>query len=400
MPHHDFPFPPPMCRYGDLHPRKFRHLCRLGRGAEIEQHNSTSRSHATLIAQQVVATRDRHRPITADGECVILLAIGDQAPVQRQNRFRFFGEAIDIAAFAVRRHRQPRRSGGETRMGRAVPLHRRALWIASQPQARFVALPRIFDKFQRNGNFSHADLIAIIERRRAAQSQQQHRRDTRLRHPDARGDARLIVVTQHPVWPMCLRDDAIIFRDHRSNPARVPRRLQKLEIERQMRLAHVLAVIGDQPLDRQINFSDQHAVFIAVDDFTDLLYDAVDVGMIGGIKLQIFVDFRLMRLIGGIGRIVPEFGILHQMPQHINAKTIDTAIQPEAQHIVHRSPYFRISPIQVRLCFEEGVVIVLTSRRIPFPGGAAEIADPVIGRTAIRLRSPPDIPVPFRIIPR
>jgi hypothetical protein len=40
---------------------------------------------------------------------------------------------------------------------------------------------------------------------------------------------------------------------------------------------------------------------------------------------------------------------LYQMPDHVDAKTINTLSQPEPKHISHRIHDFRISPIQVWL---------------------------------------------------
>src|SRR3546814_15772548 len=52
------------------------------------------------------------------------------------------------------------------------------------------------------------------------------------------------------------------------------------------------------------------------------------------------------------------------------------------------------------LLLQEGVVIILFSSLVPFPGRAAEIADPVIGRSAAGSRIAPDVPVATRIVPR
>ena len=57
------------------------------------------------------------------------------------------------------------------------------------------------------------DLVAVVERRRAAQRQQQHRRDARLRLPDAGGDARPVVVAEHPVRPAARRQRGLVVGD-------------------------------------------------------------------------------------------------------------------------------------------------------------------------------------------
>src|SRR3546814_17002081 len=60
----------------------------------------------------------------------------------------------------------------------------------------------------------------------------------------------------------------------------------------------------------------------------------------------------------------------------------------------------RIAPVKIRLLLQEGVVIILFGSLVPFPGRAAEIADPVIGRSAAGSRIAPDVPVATRIVPR
>src|SRR3546814_1142081 len=59
-----------------------------------------------------------------------------------------------------------------------------------------------------------------------------------------------------------------------------------------------------------------------------------------------------------------------------------------------------IAPVKIRLLLQEGVVIILFGSLVPFPGRAAEIADPVIGRSAAGSRIAPDVPVATRIVPR
>ena len=67
----------------------------------------------------------------------------------------------------------------------------------------------------------------------AAQSEQQHGRDARLRHADARGDALVVVITEHPVRPAAFRQRALVLIDQGGDAARIPHRLQKLKVERQ-----------------------------------------------------------------------------------------------------------------------------------------------------------------------
>ncbi len=84
----------------------------------------------------------------------------------------------------------------------------------------------------------------------AAQREEQHRRDARLRRADARGDARPVVVAEHPVGPRARRQQALVLGDEAREVARVPRRREELEVERQVRALQVYPVIFHVPLER------------------------------------------------------------------------------------------------------------------------------------------------------
>src|SRR5262249_31813917 len=98
-----------------------------------------------------------------------------------------------------------------------------------------------------------------------------------------------------------------------------------------------------------------------------------------------------------IRRIVAPLIVLDQMPQHVDAKSIDAAIEPEPQHVVHRRPYFGIPPVEIGLLFQERVVVVLPGWLVELPGAATELTEPVVWRSAIRGGITPQIPVSFWI---
>src|SRR5438046_8209300 len=80
---------------------------------------------------------------------------------------------------------------------------------------------------------------------------------------------------------------------------------------------------------------------------------------------------------------------------HVDAKSIDAALEPKAQHIEHRSLHFRIAPVEIGLLFEKRVIVILSGPFVPFPGAAAEIGAPIIRRSAVWRRIAPDVPVAF-----
>src|SRR3546814_7024382 len=122
--------------------------------------------------------------------------------------------------------------------------------------------------------------------------------------------------------------------------------------------------------------------------------------LIGGMELKDAMHLTHGRSESGVDRIVREVSVLHHVPEHVDPETIDSARQPEAQHILHCLLNGRIAPVKSRLLLQEGVVIILFGSLVPFPGRAAEIADPVIGRSAAESRIAPDVPVATRIVPR
>jgi hypothetical protein len=83
---------------------------------------------------------------------------------------------------------------------------------------------------------------------------------------DAACDARAIMIAQHPVRPAldAAAERALVLLDQPGDDLRIPRRLDQVEIERQMEAGRVDAVIGHQLVDRQRGFADQHAILVTV----------------------------------------------------------------------------------------------------------------------------------------
>ena len=54
------------------------------------------------------------------------------------------------------------------------------------------------------------------------------------------------------------------------------------------------------------------------------------------------------------------------MPDHIDPEAIDAFAQPEPHHLVDRLADRGIAPVQVRLLGQEGMIIILSGRRIYF----------------------------------
>src|SRR5262249_26327372 len=103
------------------------------------------------------------------------------------------------------------------------------------------------------------------------------------------------------------------------------------------------------------------------------------------------------RPIVGIRRIVAQRGILDQEPDDIDAKSIDAAVEPEAQHVIHCGAHVRIVPVKIGLLGQKAVQGVLAGPSFARPGRSAKLRQPVIGRRSIGLAVAPDVPVALRI---
>ena len=173
--------------------------------------------------------------------------------VETENRERLEVEARNVLPGPIVRQRQPGPRRGEAGMGRTIPLHRRSNRIAAGTDTGLPKGPRIPDLVRRNRHIGHADFIAVIQGRRAAERQQQNSGDLRLLGPNPRRNARPVVVAEHPVGPGAIGQGRLVVFDEPGNGVGLPRRLQQLEIEGEMRAFEIAAVIlpsADRAADR------------------------------------------------------------------------------------------------------------------------------------------------------
>ena len=147
-----------------------------------------------------------------------------------------------------------------------------------------------------------------------------------------------------------------------------------------MQAAAANAVVGHQPLDRQPELTDQHALGVGIREIAKLSDQLQQLGLIGGMNGQQRFVWRLRRRPPGVRRVVAQLDVLEHLAQGVNTETIDAAFEPEAQHIQHGGADFRVAPVEVRLLLQVGVIVELTRWRVPLPGAAAEHAQPVVGR--------------------
>ncbi len=366
--------------------------------AEIKRDHHRPFLALPAVKQQIALRRDRH--ITARHQLRQSLSQRDQRLVEAQDRLRVGIEIDHVLPRKIIRKRQPRRRYREARTGRRVPLHRRAAAVAAHPDPRNVLLKGIAHLIRRDRDLMHADLVAVIERRRSPQGQQQHRGDARLRRPDPACHPRTVVIAEHPVWPRSRRQRFLVIGNELLDRTRAPQGRQQREVERHLRAGKIVAVIGHQPVQGQIDLPDQHAGVELIDHPPHLGDHVMNFRLVGRVLRQ----DRLMRrppfAIIRIGRIVAKRRILDQVPDHVDAKAVDALAEPEAHDVMDRLAHFRIAPVQIGLLGEEGVVIILPRRGVVFPGAAAEFRQPVVRWAAVRARLAPDVPVALRILAR
>src|SRR5882757_8267708 len=145
-------------------------------------------------------------------------------------------------------------------------------------------------------------------------------------------------------------------------------------------------------MQRQIDLPYQHAVIEFIDHAPHLGDDIMYFRLVGGVLRQDFLVRRTSLDEMRIGRVITKLGILDQMPDHIDPEAIDTPAEPEPHHVIDRLAYLWITPVQVRLLAEKGMVVILTRRLVILPGAAAEFRQPVVRPAALRLAIAPDVP--------
>ncbi len=123
-------------------------------------------------------------------------------------------------------------------------------------------------------------------------------------------------------------------------------------------------------------------------------------GLVGRMLLNNAVTLGARGRPFGIEGIVGKTGRFYDVPQDVDSKPVDAAIEPETQDIHHRHAQVRVAPIEIGLLFQERVQIILARGFVPLPGRTPEIADPIVGGPAIGGCIAPDIPVALGVVAR
>src|ERR1043165_1347219 len=157
-----------------------------------------------------------------------------------------------------------------------------------------------------------------------------------------------------------------------------------MKIERQVEAGSINAVVSHQLLNRQRGLAEMRTHF-GDSRMRFVLIERVNPGESPRRRLAL-APVR-------IRWIVFEMFCLDKVMDCIDPKTVDTPVEPEAQHLQHRGTHFRVAPVEVRLLCEKCMIVILPSLLIPGPCAPAEFADPIVWHAAALLGVAPDVPI-------
>ena len=156
----------------------------------------------------------------------------------------------------------------------------------------------------------------------------------------------------------------------------------------------VVAIVGGHEIGvEEVHLAHRHPVaLIGIEETAD----ASQVG----VGLRAIVQDRV-RKAGDLGRFVGERWIFTDQVDDVHAEPVDSAIEPEAQRVLHCLDNLGVRPVQVRLLGQETVEVVLAGAFVECPRRTErQRLDPVVGRPAVGSRVAPHVPPAFRVVLR
>ena len=297
---------------------------------------------------------------------------------------------------------------GKASTGPGIPLHGRALRVSREFRFPRALWPRVLAFFRGHGYIQHPDFVSIIEGRRPAQREQQHRGRARRSGAIATGDAVLIVVTKHVVGPRARRKcrfQLVYFSAHQGG---TPGNAHQREIAGHVDFIQVSPVItGPFAPVEDVNLTDREArasAAIFVQQSAQLAIDGMYIGVTAVVDVQLRIvcvhRFVTDRRVVAIGRVISQHRVFHEAVRGIHPESVHPALQPETHNGEHGLFHCRVSPVQVGLFLQIGVQIILAGVRVPFPGRPAKDTQPVIWRASVRTSIAPGVPIAFRVAAR
>ena len=156
-----------------------------------------------------------------------------------------------------------------------------------------------------------------------------------------------------------------------------------MEVERQVKTRQIRPIISHQTVDGKIGLSNHDFVRAFVGDRSHGFDRGVHAWLIHGSDLQQAQVWRHSRPPIRVDGVITVLFVFMKMVNGVDAESIDTALKPEAQHIAHGPLDVAIAPIEIWLFLEVRVVVALPRRGVESPGGAAELAFPVVRRRSV-----------------
>ncbi len=157
-------------------------------------------------------------------------------------------------------------------------------------------------------------------------------------------------------------------------------------------------VVSYEAAKGQVDLPDEDPLIVLVGHGSHLSYQLVYLRPVLSVEPLLAEGGWISLTPHGVRRVVPEGLIFHEGGEDVDPESIHVSLEPEAHHVEHRPPHLRVAPVQIRLLPVEQVQVVLSRLHVPFPGGTAEVALPVVRRSPVRDCVAPDIPVALRVV--
>jgi hypothetical protein len=84
-----------------------------------------------------------------------------------------------------------------------------------------------------------------------------------------------------------------------------------------------------------------------------------------------------------VRRIIAPLIIFDELAQCINLEADNATVELEAQHVKHGGLDSGMTLVEIGLCLEISMIVILLGYSIPFPGAATKHTDPVVGQPTI-----------------
>ena len=325
---------------------------------------------------------------------------------------------------------EPRRARREAGIGRVVPVHGRARVVAAVAPDGLERLLLGEARGQRLGigalglrvvvevdrgqvQIADAQLLALVDKGRAAHREQQHaERLGRVVRPARRHrlgqevvhGAGLVVVLKEDRAPAEAGHGVLGLDELADERALLPvdlvvpdlgtaqGHLGVLEAE-----DHVKDAVSADPLGQllggdHIGLADGEDVVAVADLALELVQEVQDARHVARHRAHVH------HAVAGVGLGVREDRGLLDEGDRVDAEAAHALGHPPVGHVVDGLTDLGALPIEVGLIGAEGVQVVLLARLAPLPGRAAEAAAPVGGHAAVGLGVGPDVPVGFGVV--